>query len=336
MRQHGLAGDGIVGAHRDDDGDLPPPVIITSDNGEFGQPGHPAKHPFKLGRVDVLAARDDDMLQPVGEPVQPPIIDPRHIAGMEPAITDAVPAGGVIVPVAGQDVTAANPYFAHLADRHLAAVRASDADLAGASRAPDRAGGVKGDIGGLVDRRRRCFGGAIDLHHRGAAIMHRLDQRHRHVGRPDGHHAKAGQIRCSPFLLRQQRRQHCRHHRDLGDGMILDHGQRRGGVEERCDDHMRAAQQGWQRLDVQATDMEQRQDVQHHIIGRHRIGFMAHHGVRDHRRLRQRRALWPARGSRGVDDHQLGIGAAGGVGLGKLMPVPRRRKLGAKGDSRTG
>ena len=99
---------------------------------------------------------------------------------------------------------------------------------------------------------------------------------------------------------------------------------------------MGAKKQGRQRLDVQSADMEQRQDVQHHIIGCHRIGIMAHHGIGDHRRLCQHRALWPARGPRGVDDHQLGIGAAGGIRLGKPVPVPRCFKLGAKRDARTG
>ena len=76
------------------------------------------------------------------------------------------------------------------------------------------------------------------------------------------------------------------------------------GAKRGVQRHGRAVMQGRRRLDVQPSDMEQRQDGEHVIVGREPMHVLAHDAVPEQCLLAQHRALRPTRGPGGVDDKQ--------------------------------
>src|SRR2546423_9411729 len=98
----------------------------NADYGGFGDGGKLVQHVFDLGRVDVLAARNVHVFPAVDDVVETFFVDPRGIAGMQPAVGER----GLIcvrpVPVTGRDIRPSDPEFAEFGDTGLAAVRLDD------------------------------------------------------------------------------------------------------------------------------------------------------------------------------------------------------------------
>ena len=84
------------------------------------------QHALDFGRIDVLAAGNVHVLPAVDDVVKALFIDPRGVAGVQPAVGKGGRVGVRPVPVAGRDVRALDPEFAELADSGVGAVRAND------------------------------------------------------------------------------------------------------------------------------------------------------------------------------------------------------------------
>ena len=72
--------------------------------------------------------------------------------------------------------------------------------------------------------------------------------------------------------------------------------------------HCCTRDQGRDRMDVQTTNMKQRQHIQHNIRRLQTVGMLAHSGIAAHRTLWQHRPLWPSCCTGGVNDQQRCLG----------------------------
>src|ERR1700761_6425797 len=73
---------------RDDDGldGLAPPIVGNADDHPFAHAWAGVQHALDLGTVDVLAASDDHVLEPVQDVQEPGVVQPSDVAGAEPAV----------------------------------------------------------------------------------------------------------------------------------------------------------------------------------------------------------------------------------------------------------
>ena len=86
------------------------------------------QHLLDLARVDVGAARDDQVLRAIFQRDEPIGIDGAEIARPQPAIAQRLRVGGIVVPVAVHHAIAGGDDLADLARRQLAARLVDDAD----------------------------------------------------------------------------------------------------------------------------------------------------------------------------------------------------------------
>ena len=61
------------------------PLVRRCDDGKLADPGVAEQPVLDLRRGDVLAAADDELLAAPGDLEEPGLVDPRHVAGAEPA-----------------------------------------------------------------------------------------------------------------------------------------------------------------------------------------------------------------------------------------------------------
>ena len=116
---------------RDDHGvhALAPAFVGHADDGAHGDLGQLGDGVLDLGRVHVLAAADDHVLEPVHDEEVAVGIQPAHVARVHPAVLERGGCLGGPVPVALHDHGAACRDLAHLAGRQLAALAIDDAHL---------------------------------------------------------------------------------------------------------------------------------------------------------------------------------------------------------------
>ena len=93
-----------------------------ADDRRLGDVGVLVERSLDLGGVDVLAAADDDVLQPVDHVQVAVVVEPAEIAGVEPAVGEGL--GGLLrqVEVPADDRRALQPDLADLARRQRLAV----------------------------------------------------------------------------------------------------------------------------------------------------------------------------------------------------------------------
>ena len=102
----GLAGAWIGLAHHRDLGDL----------------GVLEQRLFDLGRIDVEAGHDHEVLGPVDEAQLAVVVRDGDVAGAEPSVTgQRTGGGGGVVPVAREDVGAVDPDLTRVAREHVPA-----------------------------------------------------------------------------------------------------------------------------------------------------------------------------------------------------------------------
>src|SRR5579875_2864906 len=98
------------------------------------------EHLLDLARVDVVAAADDELLLAVDDEEVAVLVDPAHVAGVQPAVDDGLRRGLRPLPVAAHHVVALDHDLADLADGHLGTVVVDDLHLYAGDRGADRAG----------------------------------------------------------------------------------------------------------------------------------------------------------------------------------------------------
>ena len=193
-----------------------PLLVRHADDRHFLHRRMPQQHAFDLDRRDVLAAADDDVLEPVADLDVAVRMDDRGVAGVEPAAAHRHRGRlGIVVVALHHDVAAHDD----LADRravvrHLAPLVVDHAQLAGRDQLDALPRLDHGALGRrqrvvlgprLADRdERRRLGQAVDLRDRPAELaLDALDRRRRRR-RAGGHHADAPRrprARCSAGAL---------------------------------------------------------------------------------------------------------------------------------------
>src|SRR5712691_9531308 len=115
-----------VHAHlRDDDGfdRLAPPVVRHADDRDVGDGRMVGQRILDLGRVDVLAARDDHVLHPVGEEEIAVLVEKAGVARPEPPVGVERPGRLVrLAPVALEVLHRARPDLSHRTLRALGSI----------------------------------------------------------------------------------------------------------------------------------------------------------------------------------------------------------------------
>ena len=107
-----------------------PLLVRNPEHGDLEHRRVGGQRVLDLGRVDVLAARDDHVLGPVDDEDVPAVVDRRQVATAVPAVGREGPRRLVgAVPVPGHDVRAADHDLADLADLADGAVRPTDLDV---------------------------------------------------------------------------------------------------------------------------------------------------------------------------------------------------------------
>ena len=89
--------------------DLTPLLVRDTDHGRFGDRRELMQHALDFGRIDVFAAGNVHVLPAVDDVVKTFLVDPRGVAGMQPALGEGRRVGVRPVPVTGRDVRPANP-----------------------------------------------------------------------------------------------------------------------------------------------------------------------------------------------------------------------------------
>jgi hypothetical protein len=97
------------------------------------------EHLLDLARVDVEAAAQDHLLLAVDDEEVAVLVDPRHVARVEPAVLDRLGGRIVLAPVALHHVRALDGDLADLALVDLLAVLVDDLHLHALDRRADRA-----------------------------------------------------------------------------------------------------------------------------------------------------------------------------------------------------
>ena len=112
------------GQHDDRVHGLAPPLVGDADDRDVGDGGVPGQHRLHLGRVDVLAAGDNQVAEPVDDRQVAVGADGADVAGAVEAVGGQRPGGGLrVVPVAGQRRGAAHLDLAALPQPNLPAQR---------------------------------------------------------------------------------------------------------------------------------------------------------------------------------------------------------------------
>ncbi|MNZ73127.1 hypothetical protein D3C78_915290 [compost metagenome] len=278
-----------------------------------------------LGGIDVLAAADDHVLQPVADVDEAILVHVAAVTGMHPAIAQRLGGCFRLLPVAEHDVRPLHHDLAHGAARHLVVVGVDDAYLGAA-------GGLAGGVhlaallvlGGVVlgtesggDRRQLGHAVALAEACTGEGLAGAVEQ---HLG--DGRGAVADDADARQIVLRRQLRivvtpvqhhlDHGRRQQDLVDpfaGNGFEHALRGEGrqhdmsaaADEQCS-HRRKVRQVEHRHRVQedavvgeATTSQRRRR------GKEQVVVAEHH------------ALGEAGGAAGVEDPQQRIATAAGV-----------------------
>ncbi len=111
-----------------------------ADDHRLSDGGMGGDHLFHLGRVDVEAGDDDEILDPIDEEEEAVVVDHRDVARAEPAVLGEGPLAGLgIVPVAAEDVRPSHPDLAGVPDQRVLTVGVHQAHAQPWQRHPDAA-----------------------------------------------------------------------------------------------------------------------------------------------------------------------------------------------------
>ena len=295
----------LAGEHDECEAGLTPALVRNADDGGLRDGRMLVEDVLDLGGIDVLAAGDDHVLRPAHDPVVALLVAGGHVAGQQPPVGERGLGRLEIAPVAGEDVRAPDDELA-LGDalEQLSGLGIAQRDvdvwirLAGE---PALAGGV---LGRQAEHVRRRLGQPVALNDLDAALLPGLEQRLGHRRTADDGAAEAREVGGGEgWILRHEEvvRGHAHHRRHA---LLRDQRERRGGVEVRLEHDARSLPPGEQRLHVPAAAVELRQHGEHDVVVRD-PGHPVEGEVRPEAvRVREQRALRPARRPRRVDEQQ--------------------------------
>ena len=262
------------------------------------------QHVLDLGRIDVLAAGDVHVLPAVDDVVEALLVDPRGVAGVQPAVGERRFVGVRPVPVARRDVRSLDPEFAEFADAGIAAVGTDDPHLGMQHRLAGGAGLARGVL--LVERqhRGRGLGHAVALLQRDAALLPHLQQRHRHRRAADAADYEAAEVGGREGRMLRHELVDRGHAEELVDAArgIADQLQRGARIERAHDQHGAAGMQHRVGVAIEPAGVEQRQHGEQHRRRRDIGGAAEIDAVPERHAVGDDGALGLARGARGVHD----------------------------------
>jgi hypothetical protein len=183
-------------ADEDDERDarLAPALVRNADDRCLRTAGVLVEDVLDLGRVDVLAARDDHVLRPADDPVVALVVARRDVAGEEPAVGEGGGRRLRVPPVAGEDVRPLDEQLAlgdAVEEATALGVAKRDVDvrvgLAGEAALPRRV------LGRQAEHVRRRLGEAVALDDLDSALVPGLEQRLRHRRTADDRHGRSVQ-----------------------------------------------------------------------------------------------------------------------------------------------
>ena len=216
-------------------------------------------------RIDVEAAGDDQVLDPVDQIDVAVLVHVADVAGAQAAEAERLLGLVLALPVAGHDLRAGDADLTLLAQgQHpVRIVERDDLDDGAGQRQAGRvrpAGAGKGVDG----HHRRGLGQAVALDQRAArdALELGLDRARQRRPARDAVF-EAGEIVVVQRLVLVDRRIDGRHGEEHRRLLLVDHGQRLGDLEARQQQDLRAADERQVHDPGHAEDVEQRQDRQH-------------------------------------------------------------------------
>ena len=283
---------------RDDEGPdgLAVRLVGDPDDGGLGDARVPGEDLLDLGRVDVEARDDDEVLVTVDDRERAVVAHDGHVAGVQPSGRVEHDLGGLqVLEVPREDVRAAHQHLAGITRLHVVAVGVDDAHLDAGQRHADRGGVVR--LGRVGERhRRRGLGQPVALPQRDAEAG--LEA----VGdvRGERRRARDGQADRAQLVAGGRRTvgeggERRRDRREDRDALGLGEGEHLGRVEA-LDEHGEPAHEELHAQHrVQAEDVERRQQQQHDVVRRrggpdpqlHLLDVGEQAAVGEHGRLRE-------------------------------------------------
>ncbi len=314
-----------VGLHR-----LTRAMVLDADDARLGHRGMRGQHVLDLGRKDVEAGHDHEVLRPVDEIDEAVVVGRRHVAGQQPTVVEDGRAGSGIAVVAVEHVRPAHPDLADVADEGVA-VRVDEPDVDPVEGAADRAGPDR-----VPERRRdrgRRLGQPVALGDLDPEpFVEPPEDRHRKRRRTRQRDSHVGERFGRKPLEIGERRPHRRDPRYDGDSARPD---RVGGGSrvEALDQHDgRADGEAERHHDVQAEDVEQRQHAEDHVVRRDVARRLRLANRRPEVAVAERRSARGAGGATGEDQHGGEVGTDLGDRNGLVVHhVVERQRIVARG-----
>ncbi|MNM90031.1 hypothetical protein D3C81_1022770 [compost metagenome] len=149
---------------------LAPFLVRNADNGGLRDSRMARQRVLHLGRIDVLAAADDHVLEAVDQEDKAFFVHVAAVAGMHPAIADGLGGGFRLVPVSKHDVGSAHHDLPGRTPWDFAVLLVDDTNFDRCRSAADRANASILDIGRTMMARQQhgthwCkLGHAVTLH----------------------------------------------------------------------------------------------------------------------------------------------------------------------------
>ena len=236
----------------------------------------------------------------------------------------------MIIPIALDDLGAANPDLADLAARQLAAVRIHHRNLHTRTGQADTVDVSRGQFARHQRRRRRGLRRAIgiDQFQAGNFDGQLLDRGDRHRRTAIAADPPRREIVAVEIGLQQAKIIHRRHHHRVGDPLARGDLQVFRGLEFRDDDQRAGAARHAHDVGDDARDMGERHCRDRAIRRCQLQAGLKDHGRMDHVAMREHRALWPPGGAGRIEDHR-------NLFLADLGGRLRRRVVGQSGERRS-
>ena len=286
--------------------------VRDADNGAFRHTFGLVQIALHLGRVDVVAARDDEVFAAPHDRQAPMGVEAADVAGAKPAVGGELLAGLLRhAPVAAEDVRSLHFDVAHFTARGHGPAGQCDTHLHTGQRKTDRAAATFAVFAAIgVGGEHQRFAHAIALENGVAGslaeLIESLDQQRRRAADEQAH-AGAGLTR-EIGLGQQAHVQRGHAHEHAG---VAHFPHRGGGVEPAEPQHLAAIEQSTMNGDKKAVHVEDGQRVHQHVAFTPAPVALQRDGVAEQVAVRQHGALAATRGAAGVEDRGEVVGLPG-------------------------
>lgn len=230
-----------------------------------------AQRVLDLGGGDVLAARDEDVLEPIDDAEHAARVARHQVAGAQPVAAHGTCRRGGVAEVAGEDARPSHPELSgRLALEGKPRRGIDDTHAHVRIRPSHRAPRAEGLRRRKVQDVRRRLGQPVALRQGDPACPPRVLQRRRHGRTAHQREAEGRDIRRPPLPIGGEQGVLRRHAHHRGHASIGDELQHTGRLERALEHDGRAHPPGEQRLAVPRGDVELREHRQHDVVLRER------------------------------------------------------------------